>query len=66
MIFYADEWRKLVIGFLYGRLGGELNLNEIDILTLLRIMNIRFLAPPADPEILRFLIKCYFLLVSLF
>ena len=45
---------------------GEPKLNKNDILTLLRIINIRFLAPPADPEILRFLIKCYFLPVSLF
>ena len=30
---------------------GEPKINKIDILTLLRIINIRFLAPPADPEI---------------
>ena len=45
---------------------GEPKLNKNDILTLLRIINIRFLAPPTDPEILRFFIKCYFLPVSLF
>ena len=45
---------------------GEPNLNKIDMLTLLRIMNNRFLAPPADPEILRLLIKSYFLMVLLF
>ena len=39
---------------------GEPSLYKKVIFTLLRIMNIRFLAPPADSEILRFLIKCYF------
>ena len=45
---------------------GEPSLNKKVIFTLLRIMNIRFLAPPADPEILRFFIKCYFLVGQLY
>ena len=38
---------------------GEPKLNKNDILTLLRIIDIRFLAPTADPEILRFMIRLY-------
>ena len=49
-IFYADEWRKLVIRFLHGRVGNNQKSKKLTLF----IINIGFLAPPANQRIVFF------------